>query len=145
MHNSYSFYFAIGDNVPKDAQDYKDELKRVQDYVHDLHRRVMKECDNFSEDVKYWAEYKTGIKEFRPWLESAEKKSLEGLGKPQTLDEANATFASVNEFDQSCLKHLKILNDAATAANKMTTHKVFIIKNLVFQMLWGLAVFQSSV
>jgi hypothetical protein len=84
----------------------------------------MKECDNFSEDVKYWAEYKTGIKEFRPWLESAEKKSTEGLGKPQTLDEANAMFASVNEFDQSCLKHLKILNDAATAANKMTTHKV---------------------
>jgi len=112
-----------GDNVPKDAQDYKDELKRVQDYVNDLHKRVMKECDNFSEDVKYWAEYKTGIKEFRPWLESAEKKSLEGLGKPQTLDEANAMFAGVNEFDQSCLKHLKILNDASTAANKMTTHK----------------------
>ncbi len=96
----------------------------MQDYVNDLHKRVMKECDNFSEDVKYLAEYKTGIKEFRPWLESAENKSHEGLSKPQTLDEAMAMFASVNEFDQSCLKHLKILNDAATAANKMTTHKV---------------------
>ena len=83
----------------------------------------MHECDNFSEDVKYWAEYKTGIKEFRPWLESAEKKSHEGLAKPLTLDEANAMFASVKDFEQSCLKHLKILNDAATAANKMTTHK----------------------
>ena len=112
-----------GDKVPQDAQDYKDELKRVQDYVSDLHKRVMKECDNFSEDVKYWAEYKTGIKEFRPWLESAEKKSTEGLSKPQTLDEANAMFAGVNDFDQSCLKNLKVLNDAATAANKMTTHK----------------------
>lgn len=119
-----SFFACLGDNVPKDAQDYKDELKRVQDYVNDLHRRVMKECDNFSEDVKFWAEYKTGIKEFRPWLESAEKKSHEGLSKPQTLDEANGMFAGVNEFDQSCLKHLKILKDAATAANKMTTHKV---------------------
>ena len=83
----------------------------------------MKECDNFSEDVKFWAEYKTGIKQFRPWLESAEKKSHEGLSKPQTLDDANAMFASVNDFDQSCLKHLKILEDATTAANKMTTHK----------------------
>ena len=88
-----------------------------------LQKRVMKECDNFSEDVKYWAEYKTGIKGFRPWLENAEKKSAEGLSKPQTLDEALAMFAGVNDFNDSCLKHLKILNDAATAANKMTTHK----------------------
>merc|ERR1719205_350027 len=55
----------------------------------DLHKRVMKESDNFSEDVKYWAEYKTGIREFKPWLESAEGKSTGGLAKPQTLGEAN--------------------------------------------------------
>ena len=89
----------------------------------DLHKRVMHECDNFSEDVKFWAEYKTGIKLFRPWLESAEVKSHEGLGKPQTLDDANAMFAVINNFDQSCVKNLKILSDATTAANKMTTHK----------------------
>jgi len=83
----------------------------------------MKECDNFSEDVKYWAEYKTGIKEFKPWLDSAENRSTDGLAKPQTLDEANAMFANVKEFEQSCLKHLKVLENAANAANKMTTHK----------------------
>merc|ERR1712168_549297 len=112
-----------GDKVPQDAQDYKDELKRIKDFVDNLYQKVMKECDNFSEDVKYWAEYKTGIKEFKPWLAEAEKKSTEGLSKPQTLDEANAMFANVNDFDQACLKHLKILTDAAGAANKMTTHK----------------------
>merc|ERR1711863_40334 len=109
-----------GEKVPQDAQDYKDELKRIETFVLDLQKKVMKECDNFSEDVKYWAEYKTGIKSFRPWLEGAEKKSTEGLSKPQTLDEANAMFANVNDFDQGCLKHLKILTGAA---NKMTTHK----------------------
>jgi hypothetical protein len=114
---------AVGDQVPKDAQDYKDELKRIEDFVNDLHKRVMKETDNFSEDVKFWAEYKTGIKEFRPWLEGAEVRSKQGLTKPQTLDEANAMFANVNDFDQGCLRHLKILEEAATAANKMTTHK----------------------
>merc|ERR1712226_868336 len=112
-----------GEKVPQDAQDYKDELKRVQDYVLALQKKVMTECDNFSEDVKFWAEYKTGIKEFRPWLESAEKKSTEGLSKPSTLEEANAMFANVNDFATSCVKHLKVLNDAAGAANKMTTHK----------------------
>merc|ERR1712098_420164 len=38
-------------------------------------------------------------------------------------DEANAMFASVNDFVKACLAHLDILNDAAGAANKMTTHK----------------------
>jgi len=112
-----------GDEVPKDAKDYKDELKRINDYTTDLQKRVMTECEHFSEDVKYWAEYKTGIREFRPWLEASEKRAQGGLSKPQTLDEANAMFANVNEFDQSCLKHLKILENAEGAANKMTTHK----------------------
>merc|ERR1719436_1211681 len=112
-----------GDQVPQDAQDYKAELKRIQDYVIDLHKRVMATCDAFSEDVKFWAEYKTGIRGFKPWLTAAEKTSTEGLSKPQTLDEANAMFAVVKAFEAGCLKHLKILDDAAQASLKMTTHK----------------------
>merc|ERR1712156_694561 len=112
-----------GDEVPKDAKDFKDELKRIDDYVTDLQARTMKTCEQFSEDVKYWAEYKTGIREFRPWLESSEEKAKGGLSKPSTLDEANAMFANVNNFDQSCLKHLKILENAETASLKKTSHK----------------------
>jgi hypothetical protein len=88
-----------GDKVPQDAQDHKNELKRIETFVMDLQNRVMKECDNFWEDVKYWAQYKTGIRCFKPWLENAEAKSKEGLSKPQTLDEANGMFATVNDFD----------------------------------------------
>jgi len=112
-----------GDTVPKDAQDYKDELERIRKYVEDLYTRCAKECDNFSEDVKFWAQYKTGIKEFGPWLAAAETRSAEGLSKPQTLDEANAMYAMVQDFDAKCLKHLNILNEAAAAANHMTSHK----------------------
>jgi len=112
-----------GDKVPQDAQDHKNELKRIETFVLDLQKKVMKECDNFSEDVKFWAEYKTGIKSFKPWLEGAEKKSHEGLSKPQTLDEANAMFKATAGFDEACLKHIKLLTDAESAANKMTTHK----------------------
>merc|ERR1719500_2751851 len=112
-----------GDQVPQDAQDYKTELKRIQDYVVDLHKRVMATCDSFSEDVKFWAEYKTGIRVFKPWLAGAEKTSGEGLSKPKTLDEANAMFAVIKAFEAGCLKHLKILDDAAQASLKMTTHK----------------------
>ncbi len=89
----------------------------------DLQKKVIKECEQYSEDIKFWAEYKTGIKEFRPWLESVEKKSQEGLSKPTTLEEANAMFALVRDFQDGCDKNLKILNSATEAANKMTTHK----------------------
>jgi hypothetical protein len=112
-----------GEKVPQDAQDHKNELKRIETFVLGLQKKVMTECDNFAEDVKFWAEYKTGIKSFKPWLESAEGKSTEGLSKPQTLDEANGMFAICESFGTACVKHIKILNDAAAAANKMTTHK----------------------
>merc|ERR1712076_367927 len=55
--------------------------------------------------------------------QDAEDRSKEGLGKPQTLDEANAMFANVNDFDKACVKHLGILDNANAAAQKMTTHK----------------------
>merc|ERR1712226_1774201 len=73
------------DEVPKDAQDFKVEMNRINDYVTDLKKRTLKTCEEFSEDVKYWAEYKTGIRGFKPWLESSEEKTKGGLSKPSTL------------------------------------------------------------
>merc|ERR1712080_550794 len=62
----------------------------------------MGECNAFSEDVKYWAEYKTGIKEFTPWLNNAEKSSNDGLAKPTNLEEALALSAQVHSEVKAC-------------------------------------------
>ena len=113
----------LGDKVPQDAQEFKDELNRMSKYVLDLQEKVKKECDNFSEDVKFWAEYKTGIKEFTPWLVQAESASSGGLSKPSNLLEATALSDKVHGFDKACLDHLKVLEAADSAAKKMTTHK----------------------
>jgi uncharacterized protein YozE (UPF0346 family) len=112
-----------GDTVPKDAQDYKDELLRIEKFVLELQKKVIKECEMYSEDIKFWAEYKTGIKEFKPWLENAEKKTKEGIPKPQTLEDANALYKGFQDFVGSCVTKLQILNAATGAANNMTTHK----------------------
>jgi len=112
-----------GAKVPEDAQLFKDELNRIRTYILDLQEKTRKECDAFSEDVKYWAEYRTGIKEFNPWLAQAENASTEGLSKPTNLDESLALFDKVNGFDKACLDHLKVLTTADAAAKKMTTHK----------------------
>merc|ERR1712024_155259 len=112
-----------GDKVPQDAQDHKNELNRITKYIMDLQEKVKKECDAFSEDVKYWAEYKTGIKEFTPWLTTAEKSSNDGLAKPTNLEEALALSSQVHSVEKACLDHLKVLEAADAAAKKMTTHK----------------------
>jgi len=91
-------------------------------YINDLAEMVRKDCDAFSEDVKYWAEYKTGIKEFTPWLVGAEKAVTEGLSKPSDLNEVKALHDKVVTFDKTCLTYLKVLNAAADASQKMTTH-----------------------
>merc|ERR1711970_437194 len=73
-----------GESVPKEAMEHKEELARIHKFTLELQAKVKQETANFSEDVKYWAEYRTGIREFTPWLESAEKEATLGLGKPAT-------------------------------------------------------------
>merc|ERR1711868_310358 len=91
-----------GDKVPADAQAFKDELARITKYVTELEGKTKIECDKYSNDVKYWAEYRTGIKEFSPWLSGAEKSAAEGLSKPSSLDEVKALNDKVLGFDKNC-------------------------------------------
>merc|ERR1712241_954521 len=111
-----------GDKVPADAQAFKDALKRITDYVKKLQADTKIECDKYSNDVKYWAEYRTGIKEFKPWLEGAEKNAAEGLSKPTDLTEVKALDDKVKTFEKNCVNFLKVLESANAAAQKMTTH-----------------------
>merc|ERR1711874_681714 len=111
-----------GDKVPADAQAFKDELKRITDYVVKLQADTKVECDKYSNDVKFWAEYRTGIKEFSPWLAGAEKSAAEGLSKPSSLDDVKALDDKVKTFDKNCVNFLKVLAAAESASQKMTTH-----------------------
>merc|ERR1711902_185885 len=111
-----------GDKVPADAQAFKDELTRITKYVEDLQAKTKVECDKFSNDVKFWAEYRTGLKEFKPWLEGAEKAAAEGLSKPTDLNEVKALDDKVKAFDNNCVSYLKVLDAANAASQKMTTH-----------------------
>merc|ERR1712062_910511 len=57
----------------------EDRVARIIKYVEELQANTKIECDKYSNDVKFWAEYRTGIKEFSPWLAGAEKAATEGL------------------------------------------------------------------
>merc|ERR1719369_146075 len=47
-----------GDNVPEDVVKHKDELARITKYVNELETDTKTECDHYSNDVKFWAEYR---------------------------------------------------------------------------------------
>jgi len=112
-----------GDSIPKEAMAHKEELARIHKFTLDLQAKVKQETANFSEDVKFWAEYRTGIKAFTPWLESAEAETDQGLGKPSDLPEALGLFDKISMFEKKCLLNFKVLEAADTAAKKMTTHQ----------------------
>ena len=103
-----------GDSVPKEALAHKEELSRIHKFTLDLQTRVKQETANFSEDVKFWAEYRTGIKSFTPWLESAEAETEEGLGKPEDLPQALALFDKISLFEKRCVMNFKV---------RLNTHK----------------------
>merc|ERR1711874_111373 len=111
-----------GEKVPADAQVFKDELARIIKYVEELQANTKVECDKYSNDVKFWAEYRTGIKEFSPWLAGAEKAATEGLSKPSSLDDVKALNDKVASFDKTCVNYMKVLIAAEGASLKMTTH-----------------------
>merc|ERR1711935_939483 len=111
-----------GAGVDAHAQAFKDELNRINDYVTKLAADTKTECDEYSNDVKFWAEYRTGIKEYSPWLAGAEKAAAEGLAKPSDLNEVKALSEKVTIFDKTCVTYAKVLEAANGAARKMTTH-----------------------
>merc|ERR1711931_100976 len=84
------------------------ELNRITDYVTKLAADTKIECDKYSNDVKFWAEYRTGIKEYSPWLAGAEKAAAEGLSKPSDLNEVKALNEKVTTFDKTCLTYAEV-------------------------------------
>ena len=100
-----------GDSVPKEAAAHKEELARIHKFTLDLQVKVKQETANFSEDVKFWAEYRTGIKSFTPWLEAAETETADGLGKPGDLPQALALYDKISLFEKKCLMNFKVIDN----------------------------------
>ena len=77
-----------GEKVSSDAKKFIERLKKVRDELNKLDAEIKAECAKFSEDVKYFAEFQTGIKAFDPWMKRAEQRIIDGLKQPKSLVEA---------------------------------------------------------
>ena len=52
----------ILNKVPSDAKKFIERLKTVRNTLDALEEEASTECTKFSEDVKHWAEFQTGVK-----------------------------------------------------------------------------------
>merc|ERR1711937_836097 len=112
----------MGEKVSSDAKKFLERIKNVRAELNKLDEEIKTECAKFSEDVKYFAEFQTGIKAFDPWMKKAEQCISDGLKQPKSLVEACEILGTSKNFQDECESKIKILEEAAASAMKMTTH-----------------------
>merc|ERR1711962_686683 len=125
-----------GEKVSSDAKKFIERLKKVRATLDALDEEVSTECAKFSEDVKFWAEFQTGIKVFEPWMKNAEVRKTSGLQKPTSLVTACEILGDSKNLQDEAEAKLRVLEEAATAAQKMTSHNEADIKVEGFKVRW---------
>merc|ERR1719391_1647247 len=125
-----------GEKVSSDAKKFIERLKKVRAPLDALADEASVECAKFSEDVKFWAEFQTGVKVFEPWMKNSEVRKQEGLRKPVSLVEACEILGDSKNLQDNAEAKLKVLEDAAASAQKMTSHQEADGKVVAFKERW---------
>ncbi|TRY72301.1 hypothetical protein TCAL_11269 [Tigriopus californicus] len=124
------------EKVSEDAKFFLDRLTSARKTIDALTEEVKLECTKFSQDIKYWAEFQTGVKEFEPWMKAAEAKKMNGLTKPENLEGACRVLEEAKGFQAECETKLKILDEAAQSAQLMTIHAEADERVSAFKVRW---------
>ncbi|XP_071525119.1 muscle-specific protein 300 kDa-like [Panulirus ornatus] len=101
------------------AKNTMSSWKDTKDFVVEVCEEVDKEAGSISQDQRFYADYLCGVKEFKPWMESAESTIKEPLAKPTNLEEALALLESCKEFDSHCADAKGKLEEAGKARDLM--------------------------
>jgi len=125
-----------GEKVSSDAKKFIERLKKVRATLDALIDEASSECAKFSEDVKHWAEFQTGIKIFDPWMKKSEERKLEGLRKPSSLVSACEILGDCKNLQDDAEAKLRVLEEAAASAQKMTSHQEADVKVAAFKERW---------
>ena len=125
-----------GTKMSKDAKDFLERLKKLRDTLTKLDDNINKEFEKYSGDVRYFAEYQTGLQDFYPSLVEAEGRIDEGLPTPQSLTESENTLEDTKNFQNSLDDLIKVLDNAAEIAQKMSHHDHADITVASFRIRW---------
>jgi len=126
----------VGEKISSDAKKFIERLKKVRTTLDALDEEASTECAKFSEDVKFWAEFQTGVKIFGPWMKNSEARKIDGLNKPSSLVEACEILGDSKNLQDESEAKLKVLEEAAASAQKMTSHQEADLKVAAFKERW---------
>lgn len=88
-------------------------------FITEVCERVQKEAGSISQDQRFYADYLCGVKEFKPWMENAEKHTKEPLPKPTNLADCLALLDDCKNFDALCAENKEKLDAAGKARDSM--------------------------
>ena len=125
-----------GAKMSKDAKDFLERLKKLRGTITDLDDQINKEFEKYSGDVRYFAEYQTGLQDFYPRLVEAEERITEGLVTPKSLVESENTLTDTKSFQTSMEDLIKVLENAGEIAKKMSHHDHSDITVASFRIRW---------
>ena len=125
-----------GAKMSKDAKDFLERLKKLRGTITDLDDQINKEFEKYSGDVRYFAEYQTGLQDFYPRLVEAEERITDGLVTPKSLVESENTLADTKSFQTSLEELIKVLENAGQIAKKMSHHEHSDITVASFRIRW---------
>merc|ERR1719184_509846 len=100
----------------KNTMAFWDEVKT---YVTEVCEAVDKEAGAISKDQRFYADYLYGVKDIKPWMDTAEAAVKEVLPKPATLEDCAALLESCTSFDGHCGENKTKIEDAGKAREAM--------------------------
>ncbi|KAG0728076.1 hypothetical protein GWK47_033238 [Chionoecetes opilio] len=101
------------------ALNHMKEFFTIKDTINDLHEKVEMEAGSITQDQKYFAEYLHGVKNFKPWMDTAEAVAKDPLGKPAKIEDALALLDTVKQFEEACKANRGRLDAAAESRSHM--------------------------
>ncbi|XP_018019630.1 muscle-specific protein 300 kDa isoform X2 [Hyalella azteca] len=101
------------------AKRHMEEFELIKETLTTMHEKVEIEAGSITQDQKHYAEYFQGVKNFKPWMDTAETVAKTPLAKPQTLEDALKLLEEVKTFEAGCCENKGKLDSAVESKSKM--------------------------
>jgi len=103
------------ETAKKTMQEWKD----VMEFTKKVCETIEHEAASISVDQRLYADYLCSVKDFKPWMDDAEKESKKEIAKPDDLDSAMKILEEFRNFDATCGERREKLDSANKARETM--------------------------
>jgi hypothetical protein len=126
---------ASGENTAE-AQALVARMDEISSVQGKLIGEVEAEGAKYGDDVKYLADFTSGVKKFDPWIQKSEAKKAVGMTKPKNLQEALDQLEDAKKWKKEAEELNAVLEESYKQAQKMTLHDDADTKYAAYKKRW---------